>query len=335
MFELRQPAEVDRLDRLVVVEVDERDLVMAQHVAEAAGGDEVFDVAPVAGAFRDQHLGGALAAAQFDHGGDDVRMRVDDLVAVVLDEVRLEDDALALERNALAEVLVLPAHHVGEVGVVVADGGDVDAGLRIERPEVGFGLDQQGFDADADAFAEGRRSRGRQSAPDAAAVAASRPARRNGFARPAFRARAVSACRSGAGRTHGVSARAAWAARMRSSSRGSASRDAGMIRVGVEGQPRPAEMFEVFAVVGLSPQKLRRRRDVRVGRPALQRQQHDGRGRGNRLQRDAEDAAVAVVDAALVQGAVEQQLLAFPDARVIALAGAPQGQARPRGRFHP
>ncbi len=51
---------------------------------------------------------------------------VDDLVAVVLDEVRLEDDALAAERHARAEVLVLAAHHVGEVGVVVADWGDVD-----------------------------------------------------------------------------------------------------------------------------------------------------------------------------------------------------------------
>ena len=111
--------------------------------------------------------------------------------------------------------------------------------------------------------------------------------------------------------------------------------DARLIRVGVEGQPRPAKMFEVFAVVGLSPQELRRRRDARVGRPALQRQKHHGRGRGNRLQRDSENAAIAVVDSALVQGAVEQQFLAFADARVIALADATQGQTRPGGRFHP
>ena len=48
-----------------------------------------------------------FALAQFDDGGDDVRVGVDDLVAVILDEVRLEHDALALERHRCAEVLVL------------------------------------------------------------------------------------------------------------------------------------------------------------------------------------------------------------------------------------
>ncbi len=64
-----------RLDRLVVVEVDERHLVMPQHVAQAAGGHEVFDVAPVARPLGDDDLGRPLAAAQLDDGGDDVRVR--------------------------------------------------------------------------------------------------------------------------------------------------------------------------------------------------------------------------------------------------------------------
>ena len=49
----------------------------------------------------------------------------------------------------------------------------------------------------------------------------------------------------------------------------------------------------------------------------------------------AEYAAIAVIDAAVVEGAIEQQVQPLADARMLSLTGAAQGQARPRGRFDP
>src|SRR5260370_374992 len=74
---------------------------------------------------------------------------------------------------------------------------------------------------------------------------------------------------------------------------------------------------------------------ARVDGPALQGEQRQRRRPGNRLQRRLEDAAVAVVDAALVENAVEEQFRALIDARVAAEAGAAEGQARPGGRLGP
>ena len=111
---------------------------MAQHVAQAAGRDQVLDVAPVARPLGDDDLGRPFAPAQLDDGGDDVRMGVDDLVAVVLDQVRLEDDALALQRHLGAEMLVLPVHHVGEVGVVIGRRGRCGRWLgTVDLPQFG------------------------------------------------------------------------------------------------------------------------------------------------------------------------------------------------------
>src|SRR6266542_6135208 len=111
MLQTRESAEVRRLDRLVVVQIDERHLVMPQHVAQAACRDNVLDVAAVPRSLGDDHLGSALALAQLDDRGDDVRIGVDHLAAMILDQVRLEDDALALERDALAELLVLATQY--------------------------------------------------------------------------------------------------------------------------------------------------------------------------------------------------------------------------------
>ena len=87
---------------------------LPQHVAQAALVDEVLDVPPVPRPLGDDDLAGPLALAQLDDGVDDARVGVDDLVAVVLDQVRLEDDALARERHVLAEVLELLLQDVGE-----------------------------------------------------------------------------------------------------------------------------------------------------------------------------------------------------------------------------
>ncbi len=126
MLQLRQPAQVEALDRLVVVEIDERHLVMSQHVAQAARRDQVLDVAPVAGPLGDDHLGGPFATAQLDDGGDQVRMRVDHLVAVILDQIRLEDHPFAFERHLGPERFILSAYDIGNIRAVVAHGGDVD-----------------------------------------------------------------------------------------------------------------------------------------------------------------------------------------------------------------
>src|SRR5205807_2438659 len=55
----------------------------------------------------------------------------------------------------------------------------------------------------------------------------------------------------------------------------------------------------------------------------------------DRLQSYTQDAAVAIVDTALVQRAVQQQALALGDARLPVLACAPQCQHRPGSRLHP
>ena len=196
-------------------------------------------------------------------------MGVDDLVAVVLDEVRLEDDALALEGNTLAEVFVLASHHVGEVGVVIAGRRDVDArfagraaaGTSRPGPARPSMLERMRSPSDGGARRRDRRRHGA-----AASALLGRPGGRD-CPRPAFRASAVSACRSGAGRTHGVAARAAWAARMRGVQPGQALGDAGLVRISVEGQPRPAQVFQVVALLRLPPQELHGRRR-RAGRPA-------------------------------------------------------------------
>ena len=99
---------------------------MAEDVAEATGLNEVFDIPPVPRPFGDNDLFGTFRLAQFDDRRDDERVRVDDLVAVVLDEVRLEDDALAAERNLGAKGLVLFADDFRQVAVVIRDPRDMD-----------------------------------------------------------------------------------------------------------------------------------------------------------------------------------------------------------------
>ena len=138
-----------------MIEIDEGHLVVAQHIAEAAGRDEILDVAPVSRPLGDDDLRGSFALAQLDDGGDDVRIRVDDLVAMILDEVRLEDDTLAGQSGTrVAEMLVLTAHHVGEVGVVIADRRDVDERLRIEGSQLRQRVDGQSLKLGLDALAE-------------------------------------------------------------------------------------------------------------------------------------------------------------------------------------
>ena len=188
MRQFRQPAQVDALHRLVVVEVHEGHLAGPQHVAQARGGDQVLDVAPVARPLGDDHLGGSLAAAQLDDGRHHARVGVDHLVAVILDQVRLQDDSLALQGHLAAEGLVLPADDVGEVGVVITDGGDVDGRLRLDRAQHLQGPHLEAQHGGAEAVAEapaaglaGRRGRHRTLRPgqcERAAPVRATPARR-------------------------------------------------------------------------------------------------------------------------------------------------------------
>src|SRR5262249_34521333 len=123
-------------------------------VTEPARGDEVLDIPPVPGPFGHDDFRRSFALAQLDHRGDDVRVGVDDLVAMVLDEVRLEDDPFALEGHLRTESLILPLDRIGAVGVVVPDGSDVDSGFRIGLPEGAHGEDGDTLDRRADPFAE-------------------------------------------------------------------------------------------------------------------------------------------------------------------------------------
>src|SRR5207244_2344920 len=87
-------------------------------------------VAPVAGPLRDDDFARPLAAAEFDDGGDHPRVGVDHLVTVILDQVRLQNDALAGEWDLGPELCELPAEDVDQISVVVADGRDVDLRRR-------------------------------------------------------------------------------------------------------------------------------------------------------------------------------------------------------------
>jgi hypothetical protein len=102
----------------------------------------------------------------------------------------------------------------------------------------------------------------------------------------------------------------------------------------VKGDLGPAQVFQILAVGQLPLQVAGRGCDARVV-VSLQGQEHQGRRAGDGLGGPAQDAAVAVVDAALVVGPVQQQPQPLLDARVSALAGAAQGQAGPGGRLGP
>src|SRR6516165_1169094 len=100
----------------------------------------------VSWAFGDDDLRGSFPLAEFDYGRHDVGMRIDDLVAVVLDQVGLEHDAFAGQGHAQPESFVLPPDDFSEVGLVVARAGDVDHGLRRQGPQWAYRLDRPGME---------------------------------------------------------------------------------------------------------------------------------------------------------------------------------------------
>ena len=71
----------------------------------------------------------ALADELLQHP-DAARERLDHLVAVIFDQIRLEDDALVLERDLGAEVLELFLDDVGQVVAVALGFGDVHGRLH-------------------------------------------------------------------------------------------------------------------------------------------------------------------------------------------------------------
>src|SRR6266852_2623867 len=68
---------------------------------------------------------------------------------------------------------------------------------------------------------------------------------------------------------------------------------------------------------------------------SLECQEHEGRGSWNRLGEASKNTEIAVIDAAVVVGAIEQQAKSFIDARMTSKAGPSQGQARPGRRLDP
>ena len=248
----------------------------------------------------------------------------------------LRTTRLPAERHLRAEVLVLPAQDVGEVGVVIGGGGDVDGGLRRQLAQVAGGPDGEAADERADPLAQrlALRAEHRDEHRVVSRIArgllgserALRPvAQRQRGQRLAQRRRPepLLAAALLMGRDDALLDR-----RQRVG-------DARLIAVQLQGQSRPAEVLQVVAGQRRLGQVEGRGGDARVLGVALQGQQHQRGRAGDRLGRPAEDPAVAVVDAALVEGAVEQQAQPFRDARMVAEAGAAQGQARPGGRLGP
>ena len=102
-----------------------------------------------------------------------------------------------------------------------------------------------------------------------------------------------------------------------------------------EGETGPAKVLEIFARECLLQQVLDCRGDARVGSRDLAGRAEERRRAGDGLGGPAQDAAVAIVDAAFVGGPVEQQAQAFLDPRIPAVTGAAQSQAGPGGRLGP
>jgi hypothetical protein len=103
----------------------------------------------------------------------------------------------------------------------------------------------------------------------------------------------------------------------------------------MQGQFAPAQVLQIIIGSQNLHQVLGRRDDPWRVAPTLKRQERDGSGSRNRLGQPAENMTVAIIDAAGVVGAVEQQAEAFLDTGMTAIAGAAQGQAGPRCRFDP
>src|SRR6185437_8436625 len=108
-----------------------------------------------------------------------------------------------------------------------------------------------------------------------------------------------------------------------------------MIGVDIQSQTRPAKMFEIVSGQRLLSKIRYGGLDAWMIGTALQREEHERRWAGDGFERGAENAAIAVVDAAVVQGAIEQQVQTLADARMLVLTGAAQRQARPGGRLDP
>src|SRR5712692_10722727 len=86
----------------------------------------MLDITAMAGAFGDNDLSGAFALAELDGRGHHMRIGVNHLVAMILDDIGLEDDPLSGEWDTLAKSLVLALKNTSQIAVVVADRGDVD-----------------------------------------------------------------------------------------------------------------------------------------------------------------------------------------------------------------
>src|SRR5262245_1329053 len=108
--------------------------------------------------------------------------------------------------------------------------------------------------------------------------------------------------------------------------------DAGHAHMGRQRQSGPAKMIEIIAedVVSLKPSH--RGGDARLVVASLKRQQHDGGGTGDGFEWFAEDVPVAIVDAAVIEGAIQQQALTFLDTLVLSVTSASQRQACPGRR---
>jgi hypothetical protein len=111
--------------------------------------------------------------------------------------------------------------------------------------------------------------------------------------------------------------------------------DTRTIRIYIECQPRPTEMFEIVVARSDVAQILDTGNEARLFIPALQSEQHQRCRCRYGFEGYAENATIAVINAALLQNAVTEQLQTFLDARMPSLPDAPQRQACPRRRFDP
>jgi hypothetical protein len=231
---------------------------------------------------------------------------------MIRDDVGLEDDTLPGQGKLLAEVIELPLEDAGQVGVIVGNRGDMNLGGSRNLPQSSSRLDSHaphiGFQSLRPRDATGRGGEGEKGRGGDSVGLMFRP-----FS--ASQAKKISLRRGQGQRQESIPhARRPQPFLIRATPVGS---DDPVIQIGqpfihsclvsmkVESQFGPAQMLQVVIRAGFFLQISNGR--VNSGMIlALQCEKHQGGGTWNRRGEPTKHPAIAVVDAAVIIGSIEQ-----------------------------
>src|SRR5712692_10476109 len=115
----------------------------------------MLDIATMPRSLGHNDLGGACALEELDRRGHHMRIGVDHLVAMVLDDIGLKNDPLTSQGDTHAKSLVLALKNTSQIGVVVGDRGDVDFAGSGDLPQSSRRVDSYAADEGFEALAPG------------------------------------------------------------------------------------------------------------------------------------------------------------------------------------